>query len=226
MAISCDDEMPTTDVRVPVANVAVVVENLIMERKTAAESAALQMPQLRRFDSSKFPRISISDYLQRLKKFAHFDTAFVIALIYIDRLLAADSNFAVTQRNVHRLLIACTTVAEKYFSDVFYSNTYYASVGGVCLEELNQLEVTLLCALMWRLGVSREEYDAKQRELTAAVVAVSSTSEAEWIVVNDTGSKKRLVDAHSESSVDASTVSGSQSVSDSDESMDSSSEDA
>ena len=36
--------------------------------------------------------------MERLKKFGHFDSALVVGLIYLDRLLAADSNFAVIHK--------------------------------------------------------------------------------------------------------------------------------
>lgn len=38
--------------------------------------------------------------------------------------------FAIDSFNVHRLVIAGVTVASKFFSDVFYTNSRYAKVGG------------------------------------------------------------------------------------------------
>lgn len=40
----------------------------------------------------------------------------------------APQGFAVDSFNVHRLLIAGVTVASKFFSDVFYTNSRYAKV--------------------------------------------------------------------------------------------------
>merc|ERR1719183_2830137 len=188
------------------------------QRKAETEAP----PQLRRFDSSRFPQISILDYCERLKKFAHFDTALVVALIYIDRLVAADSNFLVTHRNIHRLLLTCATVAEKYYNDIYYCNTYYANVGGINLAEMNRLEVTLLYALMWRLKVSDEEFAEKQRQLSCAFDINSSNSAPEaWIEVDKPKSENQFVYAHSEPSTQASGT-----HSDADVSMDADSEDA
>jgi len=244
MAYLCDDEMSTTQRSLSSANVAILVDSLIikgMSKSSSRQSTALppgaqtersavfRVPQLRRFDSAKVPRIGVCDYVERLKKFGHFDSALVVGLIYLDRLLAADSNFAVTPHNIHRLLIVCTTVAEKYHNDSFYGNTYYASVGGLQVEELNRLEVIMLYSLMWRLDASEEEYNEKLRELNAGFAAASrSSKEDEWIVLSEArGEKRSLEDADSESSIQASTMSGSViSVSDSDEIMDSSSEDS
>jgi hypothetical protein len=52
--------------------------------------------------------------------------------------------FCVDSFNVHRLVIAGLTVASKFFSDVFYTNSRYAKVGGLPLHELNQLELQFL----------------------------------------------------------------------------------
>ena len=239
MAEMCNDEVATTDLKVSMTSVAILLDTQIarnvastapLSRADTEEPVRLKIPQLRRFDSSRFPQISIADYLERLKKFAHFDTALVVALIYIDRLVAADSNFMVTHRNVHRLLLTCATVAEKYYNDIYYCNTYYANVGGISLGELNRLEVTLLYALMWRLKVSDEEFSEKQRQLSLALhINSSSSAPEEWVVVNEAKVEKRNLDAISEPSTQASGTDesmGTDESTDSDESMDSHSEDA
>jgi hypothetical protein len=218
-----EDEM--RDESLTVAHIATLVEKLI----TAPEKpAAFRLRQLHRYESSKLPRISIFEYLERLRKLAHFDTSFLIALIYIDRLLAMDSNFAVTPRNVHRLLFTCATVAEKFLEDTFYCNSYYAQVGGISLAEMNRLEMTLLYTMNWRLGVSPEEFDEKRQELRRAATDMRSKAEdTEWIEVKESVSEKVHLDGHSEATTPATTMSGSQTESFSDftESWDSSSED-
>jgi hypothetical protein len=217
-----DGEVATTELKVPIASVAVLVDAQITNAAAAQaeteEPVQLKCPQLRRFDSSRYPQIGVFDYLERLKKFARFDTALVVALIYIDRLVEADSNFKVTYRNVHRLFLTCATVAEKYYNDIYYCNAFYANVGGINLAEMNRLEVTLLYALMWRLKVSDEEFSAKQRELS---LAFENDGLEEMVVVDEAETEKQPADEHSEPSTQASSA-----QSDSDESMDSYSEDA
>lgn len=41
---------------------------------------------------------------------------------------ATGKGFAIDSFNVHRLVIAGVTVASKFFSDVFYTNSRYAKV--------------------------------------------------------------------------------------------------
>ena len=52
--------------------------------------------------------------------------------------------FAIDSFNVHRLIIAGVTVASKFFSDVFYTNSRYAKVGGLAVHELNPVSYTHL----------------------------------------------------------------------------------
>ncbi|KAI9640797.1 cyclin-like protein interacting with PHO85 [Ciborinia camelliae] len=68
--------------------------------------------------------------------------------------------FVVDSFNIHRLVIAGVTCASKFFSDVFYTNSRYAKVGGLPLNELNHLELQFLLLNDFRLSVSVEELEA------------------------------------------------------------------
>ncbi|EON65041.1 hypothetical protein W97_04276 [Coniosporium apollinis CBS 100218] len=68
--------------------------------------------------------------------------------------------FVVDSFNIHRLVIAGVTCASKFFSDVFYTNSRYAKVGGLPLAELNQLELQFLLLNDFRLAVPLEEMEA------------------------------------------------------------------
>jgi hypothetical protein len=221
--------------RVSISSVAAFLDTLTT-RGLAPRKGPLHIPVLGSFDSSQVPQISMYDYLERLRAFAKSETSIVVALIYIDRILAADPNFTVTDINVHRMLLTCMTVAEKYSNDIPYVNSHYAMTGGVGLQELNVLEKMLFYVLKWRLSVSPEEYDKKQEEVRRAFVEVLCASEAtEWIVLNEatceTTSEVACKKASKESwyspsacSMQASTISGSESISSLSESTDSSSE--
>ncbi|KAI5857743.1 cyclin-domain-containing protein [Tricharina praecox] len=68
--------------------------------------------------------------------------------------------FVVDSYNIHRLVIAGVTCASKFFSDVFYTNSRYAKVGGLPLAELNHLELQFLILNDFRLSVPVEELEA------------------------------------------------------------------
>ncbi|KAI9924062.1 hypothetical protein ASPWEDRAFT_170402 [Aspergillus wentii DTO 134E9] len=68
--------------------------------------------------------------------------------------------FVVDSFNIHRLVIAGVTCASKFFSDVFYTNSRYAKVGGLPLVELNHLELQFLLLNDFRLSITVEELEA------------------------------------------------------------------
>jgi len=66
-------------------------------------------------------------------------------------------SFAVDSFNIHRLIISGITVASKFFSDIFYTNSRYAKVGGLPLQELNALELQFLLLNGFDLTVSNSD---------------------------------------------------------------------
>jgi hypothetical protein len=85
-----------------------------------------------------------------------------IALIYILRYSSATRQ-AITAYNVHRLLITAVLVAAKNRDDFFYSNKYYACIGGIRLDELNALEFLFLSSLHFSVHVEASEFETLQR---------------------------------------------------------------
>jgi PHO85 cyclin-6/7 len=104
------------------------------------------------FHARNVPNISIENYLVRILKYCPTtNEVFLSLLVYFDRMarLGEDEEevervegtgeviggggegrvpFAIDSFNVHRLIIAGVTVASKFFSDVFYTNSRYAKV--------------------------------------------------------------------------------------------------
>ncbi|KAK2750166.1 hypothetical protein FQN57_004662 [Myotisia sp. PD_48] len=68
--------------------------------------------------------------------------------------------FVVDSYSIHRLVIAGVTCSSKFFSDVFYTNSRYAKVGGLPLTELNHLELQFLLLNDFRLAIPVEELEA------------------------------------------------------------------
>ena len=70
----------------------------------------------------------------RIHKYASCSKeCFILALIYIDRLIQRN-NFLLTELNVHRVVITAVLLAAKFFDDAYYNNAYYAKVGGVLVS--------------------------------------------------------------------------------------------
>jgi ABC-type glutathione transport system ATPase component len=65
----------------------------------------------------------------------------------------------ITDLNVHKLLLVAAVIAAKFHEDHYYSNNYYANVGGVSTWELAKLEVHFMIMLGWRVHVREDEYN-------------------------------------------------------------------
>ncbi|KAJ1660758.1 Pho80p cyclin [Dispira simplex] len=64
--------------------------------------------------------------------------------------------FHISSLTIHRFLITATTVAAKAVCDFYCTNSHYARVGGISIQELNSLEVELLKNLRWEVTATFE----------------------------------------------------------------------
>ncbi|KAI8384159.1 cyclin-domain-containing protein [Blakeslea trispora] len=108
------------------------------------------------FHARSIPSISIHAYLLRILKYCPCaNECFLAVLVYFDRL--SKSAITIDPYNIHRLLISGIMVASKLYSDVFFTNTRYAKVGGLPVTELNRLELEFIAMNQFSLFVSMEE---------------------------------------------------------------------
>jgi hypothetical protein len=127
---------------------------------------ALNQRQISKFHALKAPPISIKDYLVRIAKYSHCSNeCFVLALVYIDRIIQGNPSFIVNSLNIHRILITSVMLAAKFFDDQYYNNAYYAKVGGVPCHEMNNLEVEFLFMNNFSLFVTADTYNQYYNEL-------------------------------------------------------------
>eukprot|EP00928_Gymnodinium_smaydae_P085042 TRINITY_DN6833_c0_g1_i3.p1 TRINITY_DN6833_c0_g1~~TRINITY_DN6833_c0_g1_i3.p1 ORF type:complete len:276 (+),score=31.11 TRINITY_DN6833_c0_g1_i3:60-830(+) len=98
------------------------------------------------------------DYMGRLYQyFQCSDACFILALAYMDRLGRNQADLNVNDLTFHRLMLTSLVVAAKYHDDVYYSNRYYAKVGGVSVKELGCLETAFLTCLSFSVHVPLEQ---------------------------------------------------------------------
>ncbi|KAL5216277.1 hypothetical protein ABZP36_007678 [Zizania latifolia] len=111
------------------------------------------------FRATTKPDISVRAYMSRIARFAGCSpSCYVVAYIYLDRLLRRRRAPSVDSYSVHRLLITAVLAAVKFMDDICYNNAYFAKVGGVSLQEMNYLEVDFLFAVGFDLNVSPEAF--------------------------------------------------------------------
>lgn len=143
------------------------------------------------FFSVSRPEIPTRDYIRRLVTYMQCSpAAFVVMLVYLDRIGRKTFRLQVTPFNMHRLLVTALTLACKTLDDRCFSNVHYAKVGGIpTFQEMNRLEVQFLKYLDYRLHVNVDTYFKKQQSLEAqpprSPVSVIAGPEPVRIYTND-----------------------------------------
>uniref|UniRef100_J3M020 Cyclin n=1 Tax=Oryza brachyantha TaxID=4533 RepID=J3M020_ORYBR len=135
----------------------------VTERNDAAAELELELAvapaAASPFRATTKPDISVRAYMARIARFAGCSPAcYVVAYIYLDRLLRRRRAHSVDSYSVHRLLITAVLAAVKFMDDICYNNAYFAKVGGVSLPEMNYLEVDFLFGVGFDLNVSPETF--------------------------------------------------------------------
>eukprot|EP01018_Ginkgo_biloba_P011067 Gb_27690 [translate_table: standard] len=140
-----------------------LVESLVARNERIAVSCSPSFTQrkYRVFDCVGVPDTSIERYLERIFKYVNCSPyVFVVANVYIDRLIQFHPQFRITCMNVHRLLITAVMVASKFVEDLNYRNSYYARVGGLRTEEINKLEIEFLFMMGFKLQVTVNVFES------------------------------------------------------------------
>jgi hypothetical protein len=142
-----------TDSKALVRALAAICEHLSLRQSQAPTGVRT------RFHCRTAPGISVVNYLTRVQEyFFCSDACFVAALVYIDRIVKRQPDFAITPLSIHRLLAVSIVVSVKFMEDTFYSNAYYGKVCGLTVKELNALEALFLRLLDFKLCISPEDY--------------------------------------------------------------------
>jgi len=122
-----------------------------------------------------FP-MEIKDYLIRIANYTNCSNeSLIFSLIYIDKLIAKNPRFMVTSQNVHRLVLTSIVIAVKFYDDHFYTNSFYAQVGGVSSRSLMRLEMLFIHEIEFELSVEKSLYSKYFRSLKRAVLNKPST---------------------------------------------------
>jgi hypothetical protein len=157
------NDMKPDDTARAVVPVLACVLNQLCHRN---DKIPLDPKNVSKFHALRPPAISILDYLERVSKYASCSgECFVLALIYIDRIIQSNPTFVVNSLNIHRLLITSVMLGAKFFDDQYFNNAYYAKVGGVPCNEVNSLEVEFLFMTNFTLFVTTDTYRQYYTEL-------------------------------------------------------------
>lgn len=130
------------------------------------------------FYSVARPEIATSDYVRRLVNYTQCSpSAFVLMLIFLDRLVARQHWLRISAYNLHRLALTALTLACKVLDDTCFSNMHYAKVGGIpSVAEMNRLELQFLFFVKFDCHVTVDDFYAKLRQLDVFMTPKSPRS--------------------------------------------------
>ncbi|GJP29346.1 hypothetical protein CLOM_g16469 [Closterium sp. NIES-68] len=148
-----------------ILSVLAAIFDQIVERNEANQAKDGE-EKLTVFHGLRAPAIGIDKYMERIFKYANCSPAcFVLAYIYVEKMVERHDDMVVTSLNVHRLLITSVMVAAKFLDDSYFNNAYYAKVGGVTTAEMNRLEMELLFRMDFRMNVTTDVFFAYCKKL-------------------------------------------------------------
>ncbi|KAJ1678747.1 cyclin-like protein interacting with PHO85, partial [Spiromyces aspiralis] len=118
----------------------------------------VQTTSLTMFHARSIPTIDLYSYLHRILKYCPCQNeVFLSLVVYFRRIIDSCRRkaiaFSLDAYSIHRLIISGVTIASKWFSDVFFTNTRYAKVGGLHVTELNVLEIQFLSLIDFNAAI-------------------------------------------------------------------------
>lgn len=141
-------------------SIGLILVDLIKENTTKSSfKEKLRLQKNNIFTSHGVPNITLSKYLERMKKYMKLeDNSIILGLIYLDR-FCRKTKIILTDYNTHRLLFISILTAVKYQEDKFYTNKLYAQVCGVKTTVLNQMEYEFVIGMGFEFYVSVSLFD-------------------------------------------------------------------
>ena len=109
------------------------------------------------FYSKLIPALTLEKFLIRIMKYTEAENnTLIVAYLYIIKLIKIE-NFILSLNNVYRLLLGATILAKKVLEDLNYNNIYYCEIGGLSVEELNNIEFNLFVRISFDVNPKKEE---------------------------------------------------------------------
>ena len=107
--------------------------------------------------SKKIPVLSLKKFLLRILKYTEAENnTLIVAYLYIIKLIKIE-NFILSLNNIYRLLLGSVVLAKKFLEDINYNNLYYCEIGGMPVQELNNIELSLFVRINFDVNPKLEE---------------------------------------------------------------------
>ena len=133
------------------------------------------------FHAMRTPPMSIKSYIKHIEaKCCCSKQVFLLALIYIRRLIRSTSYFIINSRSIHRIIITSIMIGAKFYDEPVISNAYFAYVGDISCKEINILEIEFLFRIRFDLSVQINLYNAYNTFLTLQVQPLEEGDALIW----------------------------------------------
>ena len=130
--------------------------NILMFKK----EKKIKPPKIsKRFDCIYIPEISIKDYMLRIYNYSKCNNVCSLSSYINLKILIDKGIIKLTIYNIHRLLLISIMIFSKFYDDDYYSNLYWSRIGGISLEDLNNLEIEYLNLLDYNININTEKYE-------------------------------------------------------------------
>jgi energy-converting hydrogenase Eha subunit C len=151
----------------------------LLDKTVQRNDLLKRVSQLHDFESDRICSLSAAEYLSRIMRYGKCSpSCAVVGLIYLQRIKTKVPSACVTSRNLQRLLLVAVLLANKFLDDLYYSNKHWAKIGGISLQEINHLELSILRLLDWKMMVTREQYLEYLDQLGCGPPAVAADTES------------------------------------------------
>lgn len=123
---------------------------------------------LTRFHALQAPEVMIKSLLRRIQEECKCsEQSFVLALIYIDRLIWYDRDFQVNSLSIHRVIITSILIGVKFYDEPIFKkiNKHFAEVGYITPKEIDMLEMDFLFSINFNLFVHPDLYNYYNQRL-------------------------------------------------------------
>ena len=129
------------------------------------------------FYLTSIPEISLSDYINRIMKYTNINISTLInAIIYID-IFCERKKYILCLNNIYLILLSACLLSIKFNEDVYISSKLFAKIGGIPLENLNELESYLYLNLHFSLFVKDDLYKSYYDYFTNYLIPTKVKSE-------------------------------------------------
>ena len=107
--------------------------------------------------SKVIPVLTLKKFLIRIVKYTEAENnTLIVAYLYIIKLIKIE-NFILSLNNIYRLLLGSVVLAKKFLEDINYNNLYYCEIGGMSVQELNNIEFSLFVRINFDVNPKIEE---------------------------------------------------------------------